>query len=212
MTKEELKEIKIEKKDKTSVTIVGEIPFSYLEKHRSNTIKKLGKDVEINGFRKGHVPENKLIQHIGEMNILSEMAEQAIAKVYPLIVKENMLDVIGYPQISITKIAEGNPLGFTATVAVVPTFKLPDYKEIASKINKDKESDEVTDEDVDNQVKDVLRQKVAYERMQEKAVEKAEAEKSKKDLKGATELPTPETVDKKEIEEEKHIHDENCNH
>jgi len=63
------------------------------------------------------------------------------------------------PQISITKIAQDNPLGFTALVAVMPDITLGDYKAIATEENKDKASAEVTDEDIQTQIKDILRQK-----------------------------------------------------
>jgi trigger factor len=202
MTKDELQQIKVEKKENSSVAISGELPFSYLEKHKTATLKDLGKNVDIPGFRKGHVPEKKLVEHIGETALLQGMAERALSETYPEIVKEHELDVIGYPQIGITKLAENNPLGFTATVAVMPEITLPDYKKISHEINEQKEPKEVTDEDVDAQIKDILRQKVAYERLQEKAAQRAEAEKKDDDnLGGTTELPTPETIQKDDAEE-----------
>lgn len=153
----------------SEVKIAGEIPFEELEKHRPAAIKHLGRHIKVDGFRDGHVPEQILVSKIGEMAILTEMAERAISSVYPEVVKEHKLDTIGYPKIEITKIAPQNPLGFTATVAVLPEIALPDYKKIAVALNKDKSAAEVTDEDVDKQIKDILRQKAAYERLQQKA-------------------------------------------
>jgi FKBP-type peptidyl-prolyl cis-trans isomerase (trigger factor) len=153
----------------SQVKIAGEIPFAELANERSAAIKSLGKNVELDGFRKGHVPENILVKHIGEMAILAEMAERAIAHMYPHILEAHEVDAIGYPKIEITKIAPENPLGFTATVAVLPEVKLPDYKKLAADINKDRASDEVTDAEVDEKINDVLRQKAAYERLQKKA-------------------------------------------
>lgn len=203
MTKEELGAISVEKQDGSLVRISGEIPFSYLEKHRGAALKSIGKDVEIDGFRKGHIPEHILVGKVGEMAVLSEMAERALKEVYPEVVREHGLDVIGYPKISITKIAVHNPLGFAAEVAVVPDITLPDYKAIAKDINTKRESDEVTPEEVDEQIKDIQRQKAAYERLQEKAAEKAETEK--KDIGEVTELPTPETVRKNGEDEENEL-------
>lgn len=194
--------ITVEQNENSSVKISGEVPFAELEKHRTKAIAHIGKDMEVDGFRKGHVPEAKIVERVGEMSILSEMAERALAEVYPLIVKEHKLEVIGHPQIGITKIAEGNPLGFTAEVAVMPEVTLPDYKKIAAAANQERPSDEVTDEDVEKQIEDVLRQKVAYERMQELAQKKAEAEAAKADTGNATELPTPESEAQKAAEAE----------
>lgn len=183
MIKDTLTKFTIEKKAGSLVIITGEVPYEELAKHRSTAISAIGKEIEIDGFRKGHVPESVLIQKVGEMAILNEMAERTLREYYPHILIENKLDVVGYPQISITKIAKDNPLGFTITVAVMPEMKLPDYFGIAKGINKDKESKEVTEEDVTKQINEILRQKVAYERLQGKA----------KNTEG-------------------HVHDENCKH
>lgn len=178
----------------SQVKIAGEIPWNELVAERSGAIKKLGADVAIDGFRPGHVPENLLVQRLGEMNILAEMAERAIAHMYPHIIDAHDIAVIGYPQIEITKIAPENPLGFTATVAVLPTITLPDYKALATDLNSKKESTDVTDADVEKQITDILRQKMAYERLQQKAAAKAAAD--------AGDLPTPDTVAPIETDED----------
>ncbi len=159
----------VEKEAGSQVKISGEIPFAELLHERSGAIKSLGKNVKLDGFRPGHVPEAVLVKTIGEMAILAEMAERAIAHMYPHILEAHDIDAIGYPQIAITKIAPENPLGFTATVAVLPTITLPDYKALAKVVNAAKESTDVTDADVEKQISDILRQKVAYERLQKKA-------------------------------------------
>ncbi len=156
----------------SQVKIAGEIPFSELAAERAGAIAHLGRNLKIDGFRPGHVPEAMIVKTVGEMTILAEMAERAIAHMYPHILEEHNIDAIGYPQISITKIAEGNPLGFTATVTVVPTITLPDYKALAATTNKSKESLDVTDAEVEKQITDILRQKMAYERLQNKAAAK----------------------------------------
>lgn len=168
--------------DNATVTIAGELPYEELLKERAAAIKTLGHDVELAGFRKGHVPETILVKHLGEMRILGEMAERAISHCYPHLLETHEVDAIGRPEIQITKIAPENPLGFTATVAVVPKFALPDYGTIAKTENQLRASDEVTDSEVDEKINDILRQKAAYERMQQKAVVTP----------GEGDLPTPE--------------------
>ncbi len=157
---------------KSTVKIAGEIPFSELEAERADAIAHLGKNLKIDGFRPGHVPEAMIVKTVGEMGILAEMAERAINHMYPHILEAHQIDAIGYPEISITKIAAGNPLGFTATVAVLPTVTLPDFKQLAKTTNLGKESLEVTDADVEKQIADILRQKMAYDRLQAKAAAK----------------------------------------
>jgi len=77
------------------------------------------------------------------------------------------IDAIGHPQIEVTKIAPENPLGFTATVAVVPKFTLPDYESIAKEVNLAKPADDVTDAELDEKVAEIQKSKRAYDRMQE---------------------------------------------
>ena len=147
----------------------GELPYEELQAERTAALKTLGKEVAIDGFRKGHVPEAILVKHLGEMRVVAEMAERAIAHAYPHILEVHGIDAIGRPDIQVTKLAPGNPLGFTATVAILPTFTLPNYESIAKEQNKDRASDEVTDAEIDEKIQDILRQKAAYERLQEKA-------------------------------------------
>ncbi len=194
--------VTIEKKPGSLVVITGELPYEVLEAHRAAAVKHLAADVEIAGFRKGHVPENILVSKIGEMPLITEMAEHALSEAYPQIVAEHKLDVIGYPQIGITKIAKGNPLGFTITVAVVPLMELPDYFALAKKANAEKESKEVTDEEVTNQINDILRQKAAYERLQTKAQHNHEHDHSDPNhthddepIEDIKDLPLPELTD-----------------
>lgn len=168
------KDFSVEKVEGSQVKITGEIPYEEVVKHRAKTLKTLGMKMKVDGFREGHVPEAIVVQKIGEMALLTEMAESALAVTYPEILKAHNIDAIGHPKIEITKIALENPLGFTATVAVLPEIKLGDYKKIAKNLNKEKEDVLVTDEDVEKQVKDILRQKAAYERLQAKAAKGGE--------------------------------------
>jgi len=187
----------VEELPDSQVKITGELPYAELESERKAALVSLGKHVELDGFRKGNVPTPILEKHIGEMTILSEMAERAIAHSYPHIITEHKIDAIGHPQIEVTKLAPNNPLAFTATVAVIPQFELPDYAQIAKETNIARPSDEVTEEDVDKKVAEIQKQKRAYERMQELSQQSPEDAK-----KEAADLPTPESVEKKVKDDE----------
>ncbi len=165
-------------KEDSTVEIVGELPYEALLEERPAAIKQLGKQLKVDGFRKGHLPEAVIISKVGEMAILTEMAERAVAHHYGHIVEAFELAALGRPQIALTKIAPENPLGFTATTAVFPDFTLPNYKEIAHVANLKKVTAVVEEADVDKQISDILRQKVAYERLQKKAVAKSAKDKS----------------------------------
>lgn len=177
----------VTKEPGSQVKIVGDIPFADLESERSAALKALGATVSIPGFRPGHVPEAMLIKHVGEMNLLTEMAERAISHIYHHILHDFAIDAVGQPKIEITKIAPGNPLGVSIVVAVIPEITLTDYKQIAKTKNAEKGSAEVSDADLETSVSDILRRKLAYERLQKKAAAREAGEPS--------DLPTPETIE-----------------
>lgn len=191
----------VEELPDSQVKISGELPYVELASERNAALVALGKNVELDGFRKGNVPAPVLEKHLGEMAILGEMAERAIAHAYPHIIEVHKIEAIGQPQIEVTKVAPDNPLGFTVTVAVVPTFELPDYNKIATDINKDRPTDAVTDEEVAEKIKEIQTQKQAYERMQELQQESAPAAEAT----DGTDLPTPESeaAKKEYVEPEK---------
>ncbi|HEY9582725.1 MAG TPA: trigger factor [Candidatus Paceibacterota bacterium] len=134
--------IKTKKISETEVEIMGEIAWADFEKFKSEAVAHMANHVDLPGFRKGHVPENILREKLGPMTILEEMAERAIRDIYPNIIVENKIEAIGRPNIAITKIAEGSPLGFKIRQSVLPEIKLPDYKKIAEEVNKKLEADE----------------------------------------------------------------------
>jgi trigger factor len=171
----------------SQVKITGEIPYEELRIERSAAIAALGAEIEIDGFRKGHVPEAILVKRLGEMSILTEMAERAISHIYHHILQDFALDAIGQPKVEITKLAPENPLGLSIIVAVLPTITLPDYAAIAKTKNVEKQTVVITDTDLEEQIKDILRRKAAFDRLQQKATAKAARE--------ASDLPTPETVE-----------------
>ena len=191
------KVFEVEELPDSQIKITGELPYAELLSERNASLVALGKNVEIDGFRKGNIPAPVLEKHLGEMAILGEMAERAIAHAYPHIVEEHKLEVIGQPQIEVKKLAPENPLAFSITVAVIPTFELPDYKAVAAEVNKNRPADEMTDEEVEDKIKEIQKQKRAYDRMQELSQQSPEDA-----AKDAKDLPTPESVEKKVKEDE----------
>lgn len=158
-----MSKITVRKLPKSEIEIEGEIETDIFESYFDKALKKIGEQVEIDGFRKGKVPENVLLSKIPEAQILSEMAEMALSEHYPKILagenNREKIDALGHPEISITKLARKNPLGFKIKTAVMPDIILPDYKAIAKKIlfeNKAKEQDlEVTEKELEDTILDI---------------------------------------------------------
>jgi trigger factor len=147
----------VKKLEKSRVEIEGELAVDIFEGYRARALEHLGAHIEVDGFRKGHVPASVLIKHIPENLLLEEMAEMALGEHYPKILETEKLDAIGRPQIAITKLASGNPLGFKITFDTLPEITLPDYKKIAEETRKEKIDVEVTEKDIDETILQIRR-------------------------------------------------------
>ena len=172
--------INVKKLPHSEVEIEGELAEDLFEKYFSPALKHLGEHVEVAGFRKGKVPENVLLQNVPESAILEKMAELALGEHYPKILEAEKIDAISRPEISITKLARKNPLGFKIKTAVLPEVKLPDYKALGKKlisdIKKEEKEIEVTEEEIEATIMDIRKSRAPKKHMTEaKEGEEAEA-------------------------------------
>jgi trigger factor len=150
--------MKIEKKDlpKGLIEFKVVVDEKEFESYHSKAFSVVQQAVEIDGFRKGNAPEDLIVKKYGDMIILEEMANQCLRVAYVQAVEEHKINPISEPQVTITKIAKGNPLELTITVPVMPEVTLPAYKKLAKEAVDDKETVTVSDEEI-NQVIEELR-------------------------------------------------------
>lgn len=157
--------LSIKKIEKSQLEISASIPPSIWESERKQALKNINETVSVDGFRKGNVPENILIGKVGQNVINEEMAELALSKVYIDILMDNKIEAIGKPDVQVIKLASGNPLEFKATTAILPEFKLPDYKKLA-KTEVDKEAKKeikIEDKDVDEAILKIRKSRASHE-------------------------------------------------
>ena len=153
-------EVKTKKLPKSEVEIEISLPADFLDSGKKKAIKMFSDSLDISGFRKGHIPENIVVEKVGEGKILEEAADIILKEHFPKIIEQEKLDIIGRPNISITKLALGNPVEIKATFAVVPSFELPDYKKIAKETT-EKETKKINSKDeevTEKEIEDVLLQ------------------------------------------------------
>lgn len=158
--------ISIQKGKQSSVTISGHIPTEALATYRTRAIVELGKNIKIDGFRPGHIPENVLIEKVGEPAILQETAEHAITEQYPLLIAEEKLLLIGRPNVNIKKLSLTDGMDFEVVGTLLPELTLPDYKKLAaSELAKQKEIT-VTDEEVQDTLTHLRRERAKIEKIE----------------------------------------------
>lgn len=162
-------------REDSTVTITAEIPEDTLNQYRQPALDRLRSEVSIDGFRDESIPEDVLVDHVGEMTVLQETAQTAIQEIYPEIIADNEINAIGRPDIRITKLTDGSPVEFEAEVTTMPEVELPDnYKEIAAEAAQEADADdtitesEITDEDVDEAI-DNIRTQMAQAQAREAA-------------------------------------------
>lgn len=121
---------------KSQIELLIELPVEEFKPFIERGAEAISKEVKIEGFRPGKVPYDVLKQKIGEMAILEEAARLAVNKTIDQAMKENLAgkDIMGQPEISITKLAPGNQLEYKAVITLLPEVVLPDLKTAKVKI------------------------------------------------------------------------------
>ncbi|MFA5132298.1 MAG: trigger factor [Candidatus Paceibacterota bacterium] len=144
--------MKIEKKDlpKSEVEFKIIVDADEFAAHHAKALASIQQVVEVDGFRKGNAPEDLIVKKYGDMIILEEMANIALREAYVKAVEEHKVSPISDPQVTITKIAKGNPLELTIVVPVIPELTLPAYKKLAKEVSAGDEKIEVTDKDIED--------------------------------------------------------------
>ncbi|PIR40172.1 MAG: hypothetical protein COV33_01250 [Candidatus Zambryskibacteria bacterium CG10_big_fil_rev_8_21_14_0_10_34_34] len=162
-------EVKIKKLPKSEIELEISLPADFLDLGRKKAIKLFSDSLDISGFRKGHIPEKIVIEKIGEDKILEEATDIILKEHFSKIIEQEKLDIIGRPNVSITKLALGNPIEIKATFAIIPSFELPDYKKIAVSsqqqvVSKEKkEETEVTDKEVEDVLLQIRKNKAHFD-------------------------------------------------
>lgn len=149
--------IKEEKKEGSQVELLIEVNHEEVAKERDAAIRELSESVEVKGFRKGKAPQEIAVKEIGEERIFERSAYRIINDTYMSILEKETYAVITHPEITVTKIAPGNPLEFKLLLTVAPEISLPDYRKIAQNVSKET-SLELTETELEDHIKRILEQ------------------------------------------------------
>lgn len=110
---------------------------------------KVKKDLNVPGFRKGHMPRTVFNQKFGEEALYENALNLVLPKAYEAAVAELGLDVVAQPKIDVVSMEKGQDWKLTAEVVTKPEVKLGDYKDLSVEVDALKE---VSDEEVDAKV------------------------------------------------------------
>ncbi|MDZ4231750.1 MAG: trigger factor family protein, partial [Candidatus Pacearchaeota archaeon] len=111
--------------------VAVEVSPEELRTYQEHAAVTVGKELEVEGFRKGKAPLDVVVRKVGDRTILAEAAQLAISDAFRQATKEHNLAPISDPEAVITKLAPGNPLEFKLRIPVMPEVSLSDYASIA---------------------------------------------------------------------------------
>ena len=107
---------------------------------------KVKKNLNVPGFRKGHMPRAVFNQKFGEEALYDDALYAILPAAYEAAIAELGLDVVAQPKIDVKSIEKGQDWTLTAEVVTKPEVKLGAYKDLEVSVEASKE---VTDEEVD---------------------------------------------------------------
>lgn len=101
-----------------------------LEAAEQVALKRMAKNIKVNGFRQGHVPIAVVKKHADPHTLSQETLEAAINRAVAEAFLSNKLQVLDRPEVELKKFVPGETLEFTAEADIMPEVKLGDYKKL----------------------------------------------------------------------------------
>ncbi len=130
-------------KVKLTVTVEPEELNPYLDAAR----KEIAKQVNVPGFRKGHVPGKIIDQRIGFAAVAGEAVNDAVPELYSKALDEKKIRPMAQPEFDVQDVPQSandeTKLKFTATVERRPDIELPEIDGLEIAISKPEVKDEV---------------------------------------------------------------------
>ena len=159
--------VKVEKTDnKNELKLEFTIESSIFEEGIKKVYQKSARYFNIPGFRKGKAPLARVEKVYGSQIFYEDAFNEVVPEIFDKEVKENNLEVVSRPEISIVQMEKGKDLLFTAIVQTKPDVKLGKYKGVEIK----KIEHKVTAEDVNHEWKHMAEKNVRVVTVEDRAV------------------------------------------
>ena len=158
---------KWEKLEGNQGVLTVEVEATEVDTALDQAFKKVVKQVNVPGFRKGKMPRRLFEQRFGVESLYQDALDILLPKAYGDAVQEAGIEPVDRPEVDIEKMEQGSNLVFTAKVIVKPEVKLGDYKGLEV----EKTETEVTDEDVQNELTSLQEQQAELVVKEEGTVE-----------------------------------------
>ncbi|EGA89075.1 trigger factor (TF) [Planococcus donghaensis MPA1U2] len=141
---------KWEKQEGNTGILTVEVPAEEVNAGLDKAFKKVVKEINVPGFRKGKMPRQMFEKRFGAESLYQDALDFILPDAYANAVEEAGINPVDRPEIDIETIEKNQPLVFTAKVIVKPEVELGEYKGLEAS----KPDTEVTDEDIEKQLKE----------------------------------------------------------
>ncbi|MBU5593612.1 trigger factor [Amphibacillus sp. MSJ-3] len=142
---------KWEKKEGNLGTLTVEVEAEKFNDALDKAFKKVVKDVQLPGFRKGRVPRGLFEQRFGVESLYQDAVDILLPEAYSTAIDETGILPVDQPEVDITQIEKGKTFIFTAEITVKPEVKLGEYKDLEVEEDDVTVTDEDVDQDIENQ-------------------------------------------------------------
>jgi len=149
--------VNVETLEKLERKITLTLPTTVIQNEVNARLKKLARQVKIDGFRPGKVPMNIVAQRYG-YSVHYEVMNDKVGEAFNQAAMEAQLRVAGQPRISEKEQAPEGEMAFDAIFEVYPEVKMQDLAQVTI----DKLKADVTDEAIDKTVEILRKQRRTY--------------------------------------------------
>jgi FKBP-type peptidyl-prolyl cis-trans isomerase (trigger factor) len=119
--------------ENAEIIITGTLPKEVVASFWERALQETQKTLAVPGFRKGHVPEDRVIQEVGADFLWRECAYMALREELDEIMKTHEVSPIAPLSISMPETKKDTEVAFSVTAVTPPTCTIPEYKEVAEK-------------------------------------------------------------------------------
>jgi len=131
----------------SKVVLEIEVPPAEVDRHFATAYRHVAERTRVPGFRPGKAPRHVIDRFVGRGSVVAEAIDHLVNASYDAAVDQTDIFPIDQPHVDLdpVTVAEGQPVRFTATVAVRPEVQLGAYLDYPFGL----EVPETTDEGVD---------------------------------------------------------------
>jgi trigger factor len=140
----------VETLNPTRVKLTVEVPFEELKPSLDAAYKKIAKQINVPGFRKGKVPAPIIDRQVGREYVLGEAVNEALPQLYIQALQDNNITPLSQPELDLPSLEDGADLSFTAELDVKPEISLPDYTGLEAEVDTVSVGDDEVDEQLES--------------------------------------------------------------